>query len=195
MEQSDLKKELASHRAFDAAERLRSHRYRLVRIAGSRCRIWSACESLTELPASEPVAVEAPDALCPSFTPRAPQQGLVFGVRTIDEAQPSFAPLAATAPVDNDAFAVAAPYHPAEVFRIAAPCRGGTCKNYDEGGCRLASQVAATAAPAEVRPCPIRDRCLWWHQEGAAACGACRGLSPSPAGLRRVRGSSASKGV
>lgn len=115
--------------------------------------------------------------LCPSYTPRGPGSGWVFGVVAGDSDRPEMIPLESPEPVTEEIFEMVAPFHPSEVFRIAAPCVEGRCKNFGEGTCHLARHTAEAPQRAEkLKPCPIRSRCLWWDQEGAEACRRCPGV-------------------
>lgn len=112
--------------------------------------------------------------LCPSFAPRAPGTGVVFGIVAGTAEQPEVIPLEKPEPVTEEVFRLAAPHHPSEVFRIAAPCVEGGCKNFDNGVCRLATAVLRwREAAADLPYCRIRSECVWWHQEGRAACLRC----------------------
>ncbi len=113
--------------------------------------------------------------LCPSFSPRRPGKGWVFGVVTPTDEGPRMVALEKPEPVTEETFAMAAPLHPSEVFRITSPCVEGHCKNFGEGGiCHLGHTVSKSRAEGEDLPvCQIRPECVWWHQEGPAACAQC----------------------
>ncbi|MEA2562616.1 MAG: hypothetical protein QOH06_4120 [Acidobacteriota bacterium] len=112
--------------------------------------------------------------LCPSFAPRAPGRGVVFGIVAGTAERPEVIPLEKPEPVTEEVFKLAAPHHPSEIFRIAAPCVEGGCKNFGNGVCHLAKAVLRGPETAEDLPyCRIRSECVWWHQEGKAACLRC----------------------
>lgn len=68
---------------------------------------------------------------------------------------------------------------PHEVLRVAAHCIEGRCPHWNGEGCRLATRVATMMAPAvsAMPRCAIRPSCLWFHQEGPAACVRCPQLA------------------
>lgn len=80
-------------------------------------------------------------------------------------------PLAPTA----DVLARAQPLEPTAVFRFAAPCAESACAHFDGADCRLAARVVDLLPPAVavLPPCPVRQRCRWWRQEGRSACLRC----------------------
>lgn len=116
--------------------------------------------------------------------------GIVGG----DPRAPRVGYLAATQPVTPDLLALADGVSPDEVFRFAAPCVGGGCGHFADGGCRLARKLAAWLPEVADEPppaCTIRPDCRWWRQEGVAACRRCpqvvtRNLMPSPAMVQVV---------
>lgn len=115
-----------------------------------------------------------PHHLCPSFAPRAPGKGVVFAIVAGTPEQPEVIPLAKPEPVTEEVFELAAPHHPSEIFRIATPCLEGGCKNFGNGLCHLAkAMLQRPEAAADLPPCRIRPQCVWWHQEGKAACLRC----------------------
>ncbi len=125
-----------------------------------------------------PVIAEAGDTrLCPSYSPREPGSGWVFGVVEPTEEGPRMVPLDKPEAVTEAVFQMASPLHPGELFRITAPCMGAPCKNHGEGGiCHLARSVAKRPIPKVSKglpPCTIRASCLWWDQEGRDACDRC----------------------
>lgn len=129
----------------------------------------SSREPKREEPESPP-----PPLLCPSFSPRQPGKGVVFGVMAGTPEQPKMIPLENPEPVTEEIFQLTAPLHPSEVFRIASPCVEGGCKNFSEGICHLAKLATQKSAVLEeLPPCRIRSECVWWHQEGGEACLRC----------------------
>ena len=64
---------------------------------------------------------------------------------------------------------------PTEVFRFAAPCSRGACRNWSGHACRVAQRLVQIT-PADVSDlpsCSLRMHCRWFRQEGAAACSRC----------------------
>jgi hypothetical protein len=103
-----------------------------------------------------------------------PGRGVVIGVVAGTAAHPKLIPLDKPEPVTEEIFKLAAPHHPSEVFRIAAPCAEGGCKNFGNGFCHLAKAVVKSPEVVDDLPfCRIRARCVWWHQEGKSACLRC----------------------
>lgn len=112
--------------------------------------------------------------LCPSFAPLTPGVGVVFGIVAGTAEQPQVIPLEKPEPVTEEIFQLAAPHHPSEIFRIASPCMEGGCKNFGDGSCHLAKAVLrGREVVGDLPPCRIRLECVWWHQEGKAACMRC----------------------
>src|SRR5215510_5437928 len=124
--------------------------------------------------------------LCPSAQPEmdgASVFGLVQGTATA----PRVAYLDRIIPLTPAIAATAAPVEPAEVFRIGAPCASAGCQHFAGGRCRLAVKLVRTLQPAVVHapPCALRPQCMWWRQEGVAACVRC------PQIVTRMHGASA----
>jgi hypothetical protein len=86
-------------------------------------------------------------------------------------------PLAPTA----DVLARAEPLEATAVFRFAAPCAESACAHFDGADCRLAAKVVGLLPPvvAVLPPCPVRQECRWWRQEGRAACLRCPMIATS----------------
>lgn len=115
--------------------------------------------------------------LCPSFAPRAPGRGVVFAIVAGTVEHPEVLHLEKPEPVTEEIFQLAAPFHPSEIFRIAAPCAEGGCKNFGDGICHLAKAVLrGPESTAGLPACQIRSQCVWWHQEGRTACLRCPGV-------------------
>jgi len=65
-----------------------------------------------------------------------------------------------------------------EITRVAAPCHQNHCPHWTTDGagrCTLAATVLRVFDPVthKLPNCTIRGRCVWWHQEGRAACIRC----------------------
>ncbi len=116
--------------------------------------------------------------LCPSSQPGV-EGARVLGVvqQTSGGFEVSYLdqPLAATPEV----LAMAAPAHPAEVFRLAAKCQTEHCPHFDGANCGLATRIVQILpAVVDMLPhCQIRPECRWFHQEGVAACRRCPQIS------------------
>src|SRR5258706_8786673 len=114
--------------------------------------------------------------LGPSASPYDAEAG-VFAVVGGSVAGPQAAYLDASIPVTPEVLALAGSVDAAEVFRAAAPCANHRCGNFDheDHGCRLARKTVRLAPVVVHRlpRCAIRSSCLWWAQEGAAACQRC----------------------
>ena len=73
-------------------------------------------------------------------------------------------------------------------FRFALPCLHKGYNNFEHDHCGLIGRFLGSAARAKPRQtlsgsinelpeCAIRDRCQWFRNEGAAACGVCPTVS------------------
>lgn len=97
-------------------------------------------------------------------------------------------PLDRPEPVTKEIFELAAPHHPSTLFRIAAPCVEGACKNFGDGKCQLARAVLRDReATDDLPPCRIRPHCVWWHQEGKPACLRCPEVVTNTAATLAIR--------
>lgn len=113
---------------------------------------------------------------CPSYLPELPHSE-AFAVVTGTSDEPEVAYLQKTLPVDDKLLAMTEPVDPTEVFRFAGPCAGPDCRHFDRATrrCTLVAR-AVEMLPVEVMkapPCAIRKDCVWWNQEGRAACVRC----------------------
>ncbi len=134
----------------------------------------TAKEHVWETPSSAATKSETGQLLCPSFTPRNPGDGSIFGIVVDDIRSPRLIQLPTLIPITRKAFDLAAPFQPSEIFRIAAPCIGGQCKNFGESLCHLGKAVATESEPqTELPTCVIRPSCRWWHENGPDACWGC----------------------
>ena len=111
--------------------------------------------------------------MCPSAQPQH-EGARVFGVQT--GASPEtlrVGYLTEAYPVTEELLSLAGHAAPTEVLRIAAFCV--KCEHHDGTGCRLAARVASMLEPvvSSLPRCAIRPNCLWFHQEGRAACVRC----------------------
>jgi hypothetical protein len=95
-------------------------------------------------------------------------------VRT-ETGQRQLAYLTETHPVTEQVLDLAGGSAPHEVLRVAAHCIEGACPHWNGVGCRLATRVATMLPPAvsAMPRCAIRPTCLWFRQEGPAACMRC----------------------
>jgi hypothetical protein len=110
---------------------------------------------------------------CPSAQPAA--DAVVFGVVNGPPADRRIGYLTEPQPATEQILALAGPATPGQVFRMAAPCMGNTCKHFDDGACSLVKRVVASFDPvvSGVPPCRIRPTCRWFRQEGRDACLRC----------------------
>jgi hypothetical protein len=116
--------------------------------------------------------------LCPSSQPEvagARVLGVVEQTPTGPEVTYLEKPVAATA----DVLAMSAPFHPTEVFRLAAACQTHHCPHFDGANCGLATRIVEMmpAVVDQLPACKIRQECRWFRQEGAAACRRCPQIS------------------
>jgi hypothetical protein len=113
--------------------------------------------------------------LCPSAHTAAPGARL-FGVQVRTESgDRQLAYLTETHPITEQVLELAGSAAPHEVLRVAAHCIEGECPHWNGQGCRLATRVATMLPPAvsALPRCAIRPTCLWFKQEGPAACLRC----------------------
>jgi hypothetical protein len=117
---------------------------------------------------------DRPQPHCPSARPEM-AGSQVFGIVGGSAEEPRVGYLAEPLPVTREVLALAAPARAGEVFRIAAPCAGHGCQHFDGSRCRLVQRIvhALPAVVDELPPCALRPTCLWFHQEGRAACQRC----------------------
>jgi hypothetical protein len=112
--------------------------------------------------------------MCPSAQPEM-QGSVVFGIvgGTPDARQVAY--LETPIAIDENTVALTTPLHPAEIFRIGAPCAGGACQHFRDDECKLAQRISQQLVPVvDALPrCALRPRCRWWKQEGKAACMRC----------------------
>jgi hypothetical protein len=113
--------------------------------------------------------------LCPSAHTSGPEARL-FGVQVRDDrGERQLAYLPETHPITEQVMRLAGDAAPHEVLRVAALCIEDSCPHWNGVGCRLATRVA-TMLPVAVSAmprCAIRPTCLWFKQEGPAACLRC----------------------
>lgn len=118
---------------------------------------------------------ELSQTLCPSASPQGWDNGIIFGVVLGTPKQPQVKYLAEPQPASLEMLALANPAEPDEIFRIATPCVGQQCEHFDGVRCGLVKRAVQILPVATdlLPPCRIRSRCMWWHQEGKAACLRC----------------------
>ena len=116
----------------------------------------------------------ATELLCPSAPPL-PGEAVLIGVVTGEPGQPRVVPTGSPISVTPELLTMAEPVRPSEVFRFAASCRGGQCIHFEDEACQLAVRSVALleAVSQELPACPIRPKCRWFRQEGAAICRRC----------------------
>lgn len=119
--------------------------------------------------------------LCPSAPPER-AGSVLFGVVGGGASSGLLAYLDAPLPAGADVVAHAAPLPPTKVFRFAAGCAESACVHFDGADCKLARKIVDfTPAAVTLLPrCPIRRHCLWWQQEGRAACLRCPAVVTGP---------------
>ena len=117
-------------------------------------------------------------ALCPSAHATA-QGARLFGVQVVGpDGKRQLAYLPDTQPVNEQILErVGSAGH--QVMRVAAHCITDLCPHWNGEGCTLATRVS-TMMPQAVSGmprCAIRPNCLWFRQEGPAACLRCPQVS------------------
>jgi hypothetical protein len=111
---------------------------------------------------------------CPSAQP-AMSGSKVFGIVSGTPEEPRVGYLNEPQLVTDEILALTEPVNPTEVFRFTAPCAKDLCKHFDGSKCKLVMRVIQSLPEVVdgLPPCKIRRVCLWWHQEGKAACMRC----------------------
>jgi len=111
---------------------------------------------------------------CPSAQPEM-AGSVVFGVVGGTVEEPRVGYLTQPLPASPEVLALAGAAPPGEVFRFGAPCAGAGCLHFDGAKCRLAQRIVQGLLPVvdALPPCHLRPTCLWWKQEGRAACMRC----------------------
>ena len=135
---------------------------------------WRRPQAYSRWNGMEPVRKKSFATLCPSAQPEA-DGAAVFAIIQGSEAEPRAAYLNRVVPLSSETAALSFPVNPTEVFRISGPCARNGCQHFRENRCSLVTRLvqllpsAVSAAP----PCAIRPSCVWWSQEGVAACLRC----------------------
>jgi hypothetical protein len=114
------------------------------------------------------------EPLCPSASPTWPG-ARVFGVIGGDAATPRVRYLDDLVPASEDLLAATAPVDPGEVLRIAASCAASRCQHFRDSQCGLATNLVQLlpTVTTDLPFCRIRAHCVWFQQEGRAACMRC----------------------
>lgn len=112
--------------------------------------------------------------MCPSAQ-AGMEKASAFAVIGGSATEPRAAYIDRLVPLTAEVLGLSAPAEPTEVFRIGAVCAGGCCQHFDGKKCQLAVRLveilpAVVSAPPA---CSLRSGCMWWHQEGVAACVRC----------------------
>jgi hypothetical protein len=112
-------------------------------------------------------------AVCPSASHTWPDAEL-FGVVGGAPSDPRVSYLSGTVPVDDDVLALTAGVEPGQVLRVSAPCAESGCVHWADR-CRLADGLVELLPTVtnDLPVCAIRQRCVWWRQEGRDACLRC----------------------
>lgn len=115
-------------------------------------------------------------SLCPS-APWSQEGAMVFGVTGGTARAPRVMYLKQLQAPSAELQAKLGKVAPEEVFRVAAPCQGSSCQHHSAAtnACGLASKIVQQVVPVHDRwaTCAIRASCVWWAQEGVAACVRC----------------------
>lgn len=119
---------------------------------------------------------------CPSTYPHV-ADAEAFAVVAGTPDQPEVVYLDKPTPVTDELLALAGPVAPTEIFRFTAPCAQAKCQHFDTSNsrCKLVERVVDLMPEAveKLPPCPIRAHCVWFEQEGKAACLRCPQLASS----------------
>ena len=111
---------------------------------------------------------------CPSAQPEM-KGAVVFAIIQGTTQEPRAAYLDRMVPLTPEVGVLASPLNEAEVFRMSAPCAANGCCHFGEGRCSLAGRLVQLVSPVVTAapPCMLRPNCMWWLQEGVAACLRC----------------------
>jgi hypothetical protein len=111
---------------------------------------------------------------CPSSREDSPQSA-VFGIIDNRGDFPVVRYLDRTVPATPEVMALIQGEHPNQVFRFTSPCQEARCAHFSQGQCGLPGFLKnhLPAVRSKHAPCPIRNRCRWFHQESFSACERC----------------------
>ncbi len=113
---------------------------------------------------------------CPSAQPGL-NQSLILGIvdKRGDESQVTLLSRPVKVSVGTMSAFFGSTTRPTEVFRFAAPCEKGGCRNWSGSHCRVAEQLVQIlpAISAGLPECSLRPMCRWFQQEGRSACERC----------------------
>lgn len=119
----------------------------------------------TQKPASDAL-------LCPSYV--AKPGASLFGI-VQEDGKVEYLP--EPIPIDKTFVEEAAKGRPAEErFRFSGNCAKGGCHQWDGHQCGLVGKIVKAldrSLEGSLQPCPIRERCRWFAQQGAQACANC----------------------
>lgn len=78
-------------------------------------------------------------------------------------------------PVTENLLQLCGEHPPTRLMRFAAPCEESKCLHFDGQNCQLATRIIQIlpGVVSNLPPCPIRQDCRWYSQEGAKACQRC----------------------
>jgi hypothetical protein len=122
---------------------------------------------------SEKMVKSVRPLMCPSAEPEM-EGSVIFGIVGGTPEQPKMTHLKETKQIPAALLELDSPVKPTEVFRIAAKCES-SCLHFDGSQCRLSQRIVDGLPPVAeaLPPCPIRNSCRWWHQNGKEACFRC----------------------
>ena len=134
---------------------------------------WAPCSRYSRVVAMECSRKTVAPA-CPSAQPEM-NGAAVFAIIQGTAEEPRAAYLDKAVPLTAEIAALAAPVSTTEVFRMSAPCAANGCSHFGRGRCSLAGRLVQLVTPVVVTapPCMLRPNCMWWLQEGVAACLRC----------------------
>jgi hypothetical protein len=112
---------------------------------------------------------------CPSATPVS-EGAVLFGIVFHSDTIPEVQYLKESISVTDDLLALTSDVSPSTVFRVAAPCARGQCIHFADGNCQLAARIVERLDDQDDKrlpTCVLRPDCMWFSQEGSAACRRC----------------------
>ena len=116
---------------------------------------------------------------CPS-APSSSEDGVVFGVVFYKGDHSEVHYLTQPVPVTHELLGLTGNVPPATVLRVGAPCAQQQCIHFSGETCSLAARIVKRLGEADIEhlpACSLRKNCLWFDQEGIAACRRCPQIS------------------
>lgn len=77
--------------------------------------------------------------------------------------------------IDEDTFSSVSQSDNKNNYRVSMTCATKGCGNWNGSKCTVPDQMKnfIPADKRSIQPCPIRNACRWFAQDGESACGIC----------------------